>query len=256
MIFSKKHKLLYVKGRKVASTSIEIALSNICGDEDIITPLTPADEKLRLNLNYKHAQNYGADNIELGNYIDQLKQTSAEKLNKLKPPKGSFRNHLPLHQIAQKIGDEIKDTRIIAITRSPYQYICSMLNFRAQRKYNQTGDKTMQTSIQGLKQSVVHLMESIKDHSLKRNHDLYKIPEHLESQIKVHTIRFEELSTAFNAYLESQDIPKIDLPHAKRGGNFNDEFILEIVTPSQLAKINDYFEDEFIAFGYHKLEPS
>ena len=256
MIFSKKHKLLYVKGRKVASTSIEIALSKICGDEDIITPLTPADEKLRLNLNYKHAQNYGADNIELGNYINQLKQTSAEKLNKLKPPKGSFRNHLPLHQIAQKIGDEIKNTRIIAITRSPYQYICSMLNFRAQRKYNHTGDKTMQTSIPELKQSVVHLMESIKDHSLKRNHDLYKIPEHLESQIKVDTIRFEELSTAFNAYLESQDIPKIDLPHAKRGGNFNDEFILEIVTPSQLAKINDYFEDEFIAFGYHKLEPS
>lgn len=253
MIFSRKHKLLYIKGRKVASTSIEISLSKICDSEDIITPLTPADEKLRLSLDYKHAQNYGAENDELENYINQLRQTSIANLKKLKPPKGSYRNHLSLNQISQKLGDEIKDIRIIAVTRSPYQYICSMLNFRAQRKLYQAGEKKMQISQLELQKSMPRLIESIENKSLKRNYDLYKVPERLESQINVHTIRFENISTALNTYLESQDIPRIDLPHAKKGGGFKDKFILEIVTPLQLSKINDYFSEEFRDFNYPKL---
>ena len=97
------------------------------------------------------------------------------------------------------------------------------------------------------------LIESIENKSLKRNYDLYKVPERLKSQINVHTIRFENISTALNTYLESQDIPRIDLPHAKKGGGFKDKFILEIVTPLQLSKINDYFSEEFRDFNYPKL---
>ena len=38
MILSKKNKFLFIKGRKVASTSVEVFLSSFCGTEDIITP--------------------------------------------------------------------------------------------------------------------------------------------------------------------------------------------------------------------------
>lgn len=37
---------------------MEIALSAICGGDDIITPITPIDEATRVNLGYMGAQNY------------------------------------------------------------------------------------------------------------------------------------------------------------------------------------------------------
>ena len=40
MIFSELHNFLFLKGRKVASTSFEVALSKICGAEDVITPIS------------------------------------------------------------------------------------------------------------------------------------------------------------------------------------------------------------------------
>jgi hypothetical protein len=48
MIFSKRHKFIFIKGRKVAGTSTEIALSTICGPDDIITPIGQSDEMMRV----------------------------------------------------------------------------------------------------------------------------------------------------------------------------------------------------------------
>ncbi len=48
MILSKLHKFLFLKGRKVAGTSVEVFLSGICGPEDVITPITPIDENIEL----------------------------------------------------------------------------------------------------------------------------------------------------------------------------------------------------------------
>ena len=75
MIFSELHNFLFLKGRKVASTSFEVALSKICGADDVITPITPVDERHRINLGYRHAQNFGADPEKLMNYIDAVKTT-------------------------------------------------------------------------------------------------------------------------------------------------------------------------------------
>lgn len=47
MIISHKHKFIFVKTRKTAGTSVEIALSRHLGPDDIITPISPDDEKLR-----------------------------------------------------------------------------------------------------------------------------------------------------------------------------------------------------------------
>ena len=46
MIASHAHRFVFVKTRKTAGTSLEIALSRHCGPDDIVTRISPADEEL------------------------------------------------------------------------------------------------------------------------------------------------------------------------------------------------------------------
>jgi hypothetical protein len=51
MILSRAHGFIFIKGLKVGGTSVEIALSTICGTDDIVTPITPIDELKRIDAN-------------------------------------------------------------------------------------------------------------------------------------------------------------------------------------------------------------
>ena len=54
MILSHAHKFIYIKTYKTGSTSVEAALSGVCGPDDV---LTEASEQLR-DVRQKPAQNY------------------------------------------------------------------------------------------------------------------------------------------------------------------------------------------------------
>jgi len=41
MIISHRHRMIFIKTRKTAGTSFEVALAKICGSEDIVTPVIP-----------------------------------------------------------------------------------------------------------------------------------------------------------------------------------------------------------------------
>ncbi len=47
MILSHAHRFVFIKTRKTAGTSIEIALSRHCGPDDLVTRISAADEELR-----------------------------------------------------------------------------------------------------------------------------------------------------------------------------------------------------------------
>ena len=58
MIINHKYKFIFLKTRKTAGTSIEIALSKFCGVNDIITPITEKDERIRKERGYPGPQNF------------------------------------------------------------------------------------------------------------------------------------------------------------------------------------------------------
>ena len=45
MIISHRHKFIFLKARKVAGTSVEVALARHCGDDDIVTPIGAFDRR-------------------------------------------------------------------------------------------------------------------------------------------------------------------------------------------------------------------
>ena len=55
MIISNEHQFIFLKTQKTGGTSVELALSNLCGASDVITPLSEADRSLGC---FKAPQNY------------------------------------------------------------------------------------------------------------------------------------------------------------------------------------------------------
>ena len=81
MILSVQRKFIFLKTSKTAGTSFEIALSKYASPEDIVTPITPADEDTRRALGHVGPQNYLAPPGLL------------QKLG-LKRPEKKFYNHM------------------------------------------------------------------------------------------------------------------------------------------------------------------
>lgn len=58
MIVLHNHRIIALKARKVAGTSLEIALSKYASEKCIITPIAPLDEDIRKKLGFRGPQNF------------------------------------------------------------------------------------------------------------------------------------------------------------------------------------------------------
>ena len=113
MILSYKHKFIFIKTRKTAGTSIEIALSRFCGKDDIITPISPEDEKIRKKIGVK-PQNYH----DKGGLLKKLK------------PKKKFSQHISARKIQEKIDSHIWDSYFkFCFERNPWDKTVSVYFF-------------------------------------------------------------------------------------------------------------------------------
>jgi Sulfotransferase family len=122
MIISHSHQLIFLKPRKVAGTSFEIALSKYLSEEDVITPITPSDERLRAKLGYRGAQHFRKP---LRKILEDRRRSDLRQLMRLRRP-AQFYNHIPAEDVRRHLGKALWDRYLkVSMVRNPWECVVS-----------------------------------------------------------------------------------------------------------------------------------
>lgn len=104
MIVSHRHRFIFMKTLKTAGTSTEIALSRVCGPDDIVTPLPGRDERLRAESGGCPPQNYESPPLPL-----------------------KLHEHIRAAKVQEALGPEIWGSYYrFAVERNPWDAVVSL----------------------------------------------------------------------------------------------------------------------------------
>jgi hypothetical protein len=180
VIVSHEHGFVFMKTRKTAGTSVEIALSRVCGDQDVITPVTDDDELLRRARGGRGPQHY------------------------LEPPnleRKAF-NHMPVSMVRKMLGRRRFESYFsFAIERNPWDAVVSLYHWRI--RDTEPG-------------SFRHYVNSDAVETFAtKNQRIYRI----KGEVAVdRVLRYESLADELAAVWKELDLPgEPELPHAKSG---------------------------------------
>jgi hypothetical protein len=244
MILSHKHRFIFIKGVKVAGTSAEIALSQICGPDDIVTPISPADERFR-NGTAGEPRNFAADrSVER-----EFRRALIEKEpGEIRLPQDRFYNHMSLSEVLDLVP-EASSYELRFVERSPYAKAISLANWQANRAAYDRG-MSLAKNAEGLIEAMDQI---IADGTIAkvRNIDRYRHP---DGRILSAGWRFESLQQSLDRFILEKTGRPVELVHAKAGFGSESVDVRTSLTPSQIDHINRLFADEFETFGYRQIE--
>jgi hypothetical protein len=129
MILSHKHKFIYIKTRKTASSSIEAMLSQICGPEDVITPTS---DRLMTG-ERRPPQNYRFDHPLVPKR--PLVRRLLGRPERLYHPTIGFYEHIPAWRIKGYVGDEVWNSYYkFTFERNPWDKQISWYYYKTKSK--------------------------------------------------------------------------------------------------------------------------
>lgn len=227
MIVSHRHKFIFLKTRKTAGTSLEVALSSLCGPDDIITVIRQEDEDVRRQLGYRGPQNYRVP-------IRRYRRREWRRLL-MKRRATEFYNHIPAEEIRQYVGEDIWRSYFkFCFERNPWDRMVSAYHFR---KY-QISDPTL---------TFTDFLAQQRPRTLS-NYGIYS----LGSRVAVDFIgRFENLVADFGKALAQIGVTQqIELPRLKAKARTDKRPYREFMTPEQQRYIAYHCRAEIELLGY------
>lgn len=161
MIVSHRYKFIFIRPAKVASTSIEMALREICGQDDILTT-SPGRNHSRL----------------LGN--SPLRHIGAP-IRHAFPGLFGYWHHMPARKVRRMIGEDIWNSYFkFSVERNPWDRQVSLYYHRALKNNRNINFQTFMTS------PIYHIFHHVK----LNNYDTYAI----DGKIAVdYVMRYENL---------------------------------------------------------------
>lgn len=250
MILSRSRNFIFVKTRKTGGTSVEIALSAFCGEEDIVTLITPIDETLRLEKG-RAFRNCLSDPALERQYETLLRESDppVRKIPREVKDAQVFYNHMPLSEILERSGVRGEDFFRFTIERHPYDKAVSYANFHmGYRAYARGG--ALSVGLEEIPAEIDRLIESGKLSEKIRNHELYC----LGGRVGVDRIlRYERLGEEFAEMLETIGVPgEVELPSVKVGQRDRSVPARDILTAAQRQWIQEACAPEFELLDYQR----
>lgn len=220
MIISFKHKFIFVKSRKTGGTSVQVALSEFCGPDDIITGAIKREDGT-IEENYGKGQNtdkFFTDHPHPT--VEQIKDWLEQK------------------------GYNWEDFYSFTVMRNPFDLIVSRYH------WDVAGKGKQETSIENFRYWIVDYLKSGR---YKTDLQRQYVKDNRDNQFVSSVYYYESLDLGFELILEKLGLPKTSLNFNLKSG-YRDKSIHfgEYYTKGLVELVLDYFSEDFLGTSYKK----
>jgi hypothetical protein len=228
VIVSHEHRLIFLKTRKTAGTSVEIALSDFAGPQDVITALDAEDEEIRRFRGGRGAQN---DRLPLRAY-------GARKAAKRLLGHGNRAyNHMPASEVRRMVGSAVWESYFkFAIERNPWDAIISQYHWR-----NRSVPREQWPTL-------TEYLKTRYPRLLAHNIDIYSLR---GTPAVDHLCRYESLEADLEQVRQAAGLPDgLQLPRAKGHTRTDRRPYRELYSDADRDKVARMFSRTIAATGY------
>ncbi len=227
---SHEHRFIFMKTRKTAGTSIEIALSRYCGSEDAITRILPEDEAIRAELGL------GPQNFTYPIPARKWGRRHLGDLARLRRPTRDLMPHTNAMRARRHVGTDVWDAYFkFCFIRNPWDRFVSSYYWEVDSQHGS------------------HIELLSLDHFLARWNPARDTAMYmLDGRVAVDFVgRFERLTDDLRTGLATVGIEYDGwLPTAKATTGRNRRSYRDVLEPHHVEFIREQCRDEIERFGY------